>query len=174
MPKTENCQSFLVLATYLESPRDAFTTSCNHSSDSIIVYSYSVLWLITTLCSIPHSELHVLCVFVTQRVFFSFAKIQSKTYLTPDEMVTRATMGETQIWSLGSDDGDAWRCSSLRASVWSRCCLEVVLRWSGVSLSASTTASLSSVEQRGLEAYRVMSYKCGTEELSDVVVALTA
>jgi hypothetical protein len=51
--------------------------------------------------------------------------------------------------------------------------LEVVLRWSGVSLSASTTASLSSVVQRDLDAGRVMIYRCRAEELSGVVVALT-
>jgi hypothetical protein len=38
--------------------------------------------------------------------------------------------GKPQIWFLGSDDGDARRRSPLRASFWSRCCLEVVLRWS--------------------------------------------
>jgi hypothetical protein len=48
----------------------------------------------------------------------------------------------------------------------------VVLRWSGVSLSAWTMASLSSVEQRGLDAGCVMVYRCMAEELSSVVVAL--
>jgi hypothetical protein len=50
--------------------------------------------------------------------------------------------------------------------------LEVVLRWSGVSLSASTTASLSGVVQRDLDVGRVMIYRCRAEELSGIVVAL--
>jgi hypothetical protein len=49
----------------------------------------------------------------------------------------------------------------------------VVLKWSGVSLSVSTTASLSRVEQRGLDASHVMIYRYRAEELSGVVVALT-
>jgi hypothetical protein len=49
----------------------------------------------------------------------------------------------------------------------------VVLRWSGVSLSASMTASLSSVELQGLGAGRVMIYRCRTEELFGIMVALT-
>jgi hypothetical protein len=51
--------------------------------------------------------------------------------------------------------------------------LEVVLRWSGVSLSASTTASLRGVELQGLNVGRVMVHKCRAVELSGVVVALT-
>jgi hypothetical protein len=40
-------------------------------------------------------------------------------------------------------------------------------------LSASTTESLSGVEQRGLGAGRVMIYRCSVEERFGVVVALT-
>jgi hypothetical protein len=79
---------------------------------------------------------------------------------------------KSQIWFSGSDDGDALAPFSLRASFWSRHCVEVVLRWSGVTLSASTTMSLSGVEQRGLDDGRVMIYRCRAEELSGVMVAL--
>jgi hypothetical protein len=85
----------------------------------------------------------------------------------------RLLWGKPQIWSPESNDGDAWRRSPMRALFWSRCCLEVVLRWSSVSLSASMTTSLSGVEQRGLDACRVMIYMCRAEELSGVLVALT-
>jgi hypothetical protein len=61
----------------------------------------------------------------------------------------------------------------LRISFWSRSCPEVVLRWSGVTLSASTTASLCSMEQRGLDGGRMMIYRRRVEEPSGVVVALT-
>jgi hypothetical protein len=47
------------------------------------------------------------------------------------------------------------------------------MRWSGVSLSASMMASLSGVEQRGLDAGRVMVYRSRAGELSGIVVALT-
>jgi hypothetical protein len=49
----------------------------------------------------------------------------------------------------------------------------VVLRWSGVTWSASTKASLISVEQRGLDGVCMRFYRCRAEELSGVVVALT-
>jgi hypothetical protein len=45
-------------------------------------------------------------------------------------------------------------------------------RWIGVSLSASTTASLSGVEQRSIDAGRVMIYRCREEELFGIMVAL--
>jgi hypothetical protein len=80
--------------------------------------------------------------------------------------------GKPQIWFSGSDDGDALAPFSLRASFWSRHCLEVVLRWSGVTPSASTTASLGGVERRGLDDGRVMIYRCRAKELSSIVVAL--
>jgi hypothetical protein len=48
----------------------------------------------------------------------------------------------------------------------------VVLRWSGVTLSASTTTRLSGVEQRGLNGGQLMIYRRRSEELSGVVVAL--
>jgi hypothetical protein len=80
--------------------------------------------------------------------------------------------GKPQIWFSGSDDGDALAPFFPRASFWSRHCLEVVLRWSGVTLSASTTTSLSDVERRGLDDGRVMIYRCRAEELSGVAVAL--
>jgi hypothetical protein len=79
--------------------------------------------------------------------------------------------GKPPIWFPGSDDGDAWHCSPFRASFWSRRCVEVVLRWSGVSLSGSTSASLCGMEQRGLDAGRVI-YRCSAKELSGVLVAL--
>jgi hypothetical protein len=60
----------------------------------------------------------------------------------------------------------------LRTSFWSRRCPEVVLRWSGVTLSESTMASLSGVEQWGFDGGRVMIYMRRTEP-SGVVVALT-
>jgi hypothetical protein len=41
-----------------------------------------------------------------------------------------------------------------------------------VTLSASITASLSGVEQRGLDGIPVMFYKCMAEELFGVMVAL--
>jgi hypothetical protein len=50
---------------------------------------------------------------------------------------------------------------------------EVVLRWSGVTLSASTKASLISVEHRGLDGVCMRFYRCRAEELSGVMVALT-
>jgi hypothetical protein len=62
----------------------------------------------------------------------------------------------------------------LRISFWSRRCPEVVLRWSGVTLSASTTASLSGMEQRGIDGGHMMIYMCRVEEPSGVVVMLTA
>jgi hypothetical protein len=62
----------------------------------------------------------------------------------------------------------------LRISFWSRRCPEVVLRWSGVTLSASTTASLCGMEQWGLDGSRMMIYRRRVEEPSGVVVALTA
>jgi hypothetical protein len=80
--------------------------------------------------------------------------------------------GKPQIWFSESDDSGALVLLTLRASFWSRHCLEVVLRWSGVTLSASTTTSLSSVEQRGLDGGRMMTYNCRAKELSGVVVAL--
>jgi hypothetical protein len=44
--------------------------------------------------------------------------------------------------------------------------------WRGVTLDTSTMASLSGMEQRGLDGIPVIFYKCRAEELSDVVVAL--
>jgi hypothetical protein len=46
------------------------------------------------------------------------------------------------------------------------------MRWSSVSLRASTMASLSGVEQRGLTEGRVMVYTCRAEELSGIMVSL--
>jgi hypothetical protein len=73
--------------------------------------------------------------------------------------------GKPQIWFSGSDDGDALTPFFLRASFWSRHCLEVVLRWSGVTLSASTMTSLSGVEQRGLGGSCVMIYRWRRREV---------
>jgi hypothetical protein len=48
----------------------------------------------------------------------------------------------------------------------------LVLTWRGATLSASTMASLSGMEQRGLDRNRVMIYSCKAEEMSSGVVAL--
>jgi hypothetical protein len=89
--------------------------------------------------------------------------------------LTWATLGETpDLVLLDRKMTTLGAVLLLNTLFWSRRWPEVVLRWSGVTLSASTMASLSGVEKHGLDGGCVMIYRRRAEEPSGLVVALTA